>query len=111
MTFLFFYLVELTFRGEGIKIWWGGGNEQIFGWWGDSPYPPSRENLVYGYYTYYTYTYTKELCQQVFIYNEEAPCTSYTSCAKMVILLLQDLSTLCVTDIYSIYFHLSDQCS
>ena len=22
----------------------GGKNEQIFGWWGVSPYPPSREN-------------------------------------------------------------------
>ena len=107
MTFLFFYWVELTFGGEGIKIWWGGGNEQIFGWWVDSPYPLNRENLVYGYYTYYTYTYIKELCQHVFIYDEEAPCTSYTSGAKMAILLLQDLITLCVTDIYSIYFHLS----
>ena len=24
-TFLFFYWVKLTFGGEGIKIWWGGG--------------------------------------------------------------------------------------
>ena len=64
---------------------------------------------IYIYYTYYTYTYTKELCQQVCRYNEEAPCTSHTSCAKVTILLLQDLSTLCVTDIYGIYFHLSVQ--
>ena len=49
-------------------------------------------------------------CQQFFIYNEEAPCTSHTSCAKVAILLLQDLSTSCVTDIYGIYFHLSVQC-
>ena len=49
----------------------------------------------------------KELCQQGFIYNEEAPCTSHT-CAKVAILLL---STLCVIDIYGIYFHLSVQCS
>ena len=49
------------------------------------------------------------LCEQVFIYHEEVPCPSYTSCAKVAILLLQDLSTLCVTDIYSIYFHLSIQ--
>ena len=50
-----------------------------------------------------------KLCQQAFIYNEEAPCTSHTSCAKVAILLLQDLSTLCVADIYGIYFHLSVQ--
>ena len=38
-------------EGEGGKIWWegestgGGGEKQIFSWWGDSPpYPPSREN-------------------------------------------------------------------
>ena len=30
-------------------------------------------------------TYIKELCQQVFIYNEEAPLTSHTSCAKVAI--------------------------
>ena len=49
---------ELTFGGEGIRIWWWGdlsrwgdvrdfsrwGDEQIFGWCGDSPHPPSREN-------------------------------------------------------------------
>ena len=56
--------------------------------------------MLYLYHTYYTYLYIKELCQQVFIYNEEAPCTSDTSCAKVAILLLQDLSTFCVTDIY-----------
>ena len=61
-------------------------------------------------YIYYTYTYIKELCQQVFIYNEEAPCTSHTSFAKVTILLMQDLSTLCVTDIYGTYFHSSVQC-
>ena len=44
-------------------------------------------------------------CQQVSIYNKEALCTSRTSCAKVAILLLQDLSTLCVTDIYGVYFH------
>ena len=41
-----------------------------------------------------------KFCQQVFIYNEEAPCTSYTSCAKVAIFLLQDFSTFRVTDIY-----------
>ena len=82
---------------------------------GNSPHLPSRRNAVYIYYIciyiyiYYTYTYTKELCQQVYRYNEEAPCTSHTSCAKVTILLLQDLSTLCVTDIYGIYFRLSVQ--
>ena len=54
------------------------------------------------YYTYYTYTYITELYQQVFIYNEEAPCTSHTSCAKVAILHLQDL-TLCVSQIYIVY--------
>ena len=73
-------------------------NGQIFGSWGDSPIRPVGKTLF-------------KLCQQVFIYNEEAPCTSHTSCAKVAILLLQDLSTLCVTDVYGIYFHLSDQCS
>ena len=53
----------------------------------------------------------KELCQQVFIHNEEAPCTSHTSCVQVAILLLQDFSTLRVSDIYGIYFHLSVQCS
>ena len=60
---------------------------------------------------YCTYTNIKGLCQQVFIYNEETLCILYTSCARVAILLLQDLSTLCVTDIYGIYFHLSVQCS
>ena len=64
---------------------------------GDSPILPVGKTLY-------------KLCQQVFIYNEEAPCTSHTSCAKVAILLLQDLSTLCVADIYGIYFHLSVQC-
>ena len=43
------------------------------------------------------------ICQQLFIYNEKTPCTSHTSYAKMAILLLQDLSTLSITDIYGIY--------
>ena len=51
----------------------------------------------------YTYTYIKKLCQQVFIYNEEALCTSLTF-TKVAILLLQDLGTLCVTDINGLYF-------
>ena len=55
---------------------------------------------------YYTYAYIKELCQQVSIYNEEAPCTSYTSCAQVAILVLQDLSPFCVTDIYGIYIYI-----
>ena len=90
---------------------------------GTPPIPPVGKTRYYIYiyiyiythihYThiYYTYTYRKELCQQVCIYNEEAPCTSHTSYAKVAILLLQDLSTLCVTDIYGIYFHLSAQCT
>ena len=87
----------------------GGGMSKFLAGGGDSLHPPSTENLVYIYinytYTNYTYTYLKELCQQVFIYNEEALCTSHTSCAKMAILLLQDLSTLCVTVTYVICFH------
>ena len=74
-----------------------GVNEQIFGCWGDSPIPQVGKILC-------------KHCQKVFIHNEEALCTSHTSCAKVAILLLQDLSTLCVTDIYGIYFHLSVQC-
>ena len=126
MTFLFFYWVELTFGGEGIKIWWeggrGGGMSKFLAGGGTPPIPPVGKTRYYIYiyiyiythihYThiYYTYTYRKELCQQVCIYNEEAPCTSHTSYAKVAILLLQDLSTLCVTDIYSVCFHLSVQC-
>ena len=75
--------------------------------------PPSRLIYIYIYiyiYTHYTYTYIKELHQQVFLYNEEVSCTSYTSCGQVAILLLQDLSTLYVTDVYGIYFRLSVQC-
>ena len=38
----------------------------------------------------------------VYIY-EEALCTSQTSCARVAILLLQELNTLCVLAIYAIY--------
>ena len=62
----------------------------FFFWWGDCPILPVGKTLY-------------KLCQQVFIYNEEAPCTSHTSCAKVAILLLQDLNTLCVTDIWYIF--------
>ena len=71
-------------------------NEQIYCWWGDSPIPQVGKTLY-------------KLWQQVFIYNEEALCTSHTSCAKVAILLLQDMSTFCLADIYGIYFHLSVQ--
>ena len=89
--------------GEEIDFWWGEsnglmgrvfrvrGDEQIFGWLGDSPD------------VYYAYTYIKELHRQVFLYNKEAPCTSHTSCVQVAILLLQDLSIFCVTDIYVVY--------
>ena len=63
------------------------------------------------------YTHITELCQQVFIYNEEAHCTSHTSYAHELpqshfgdnqamitcvipILLLRDLSILFIVDIY-----------
>ena len=72
-------------------------NEQIFCSWGDSPIPPVGKTLY-------------KHCQQVFIYNEQGLRTSHTSCLKVAILLLQDLSTLRVTDIYDIYFHMSVQC-
>ena len=93
----------------------GGKNKFLVGGGG---LPPSLQLgkpciYVYIYYThtYYTYKYIKKFCQQVVIYNEEVPCTSHTSCTKVATLLLQDLSTLCVTDIYGIYFHLLFQCS
>ena len=88
------------------------------GW--DSPIAPAGKTLyiyiyvyiyiyiyiyIYNFHIYIlhiTYTYIKELYQQVFIYNEEAPCTSHTSCAKVAILHLQDL-TLCVSQIYIVY--------
>ena len=85
-----------------IDFWWGGGEWANFLLVGDSPIPPVGKTLY-------------KLCQQIFIYNEEAPCTTHTSCAKVAILLLQDLSPLCVADIYGIYgvadiyFHLSVQ--
>ena len=97
MTLLFFYWVESTFGEREEKFGGERVNEQIFAWWGDSPIPLVGKTLY-------------RLCQKVFINNEEAPCTLQTSCAKVAILLLQDLSTLCVTDIYGIYFHFSVQC-
>ena len=79
-----------------------------------SPIPLVEKPCIYIYIyiyiyinpVYYTYAYIKELCQQVSIYNEEAPCTSYTSCAQVAILVLQDLSPFCVTDIYGIYIYI-----
>ena len=45
---------------------------------------------------------------RVFLYNEQVSCRSYTSCAQVAILLLQDLSvSQCVADIcgmYGIYY-------
>ena len=90
MTFLFFSWVALTFGGREQTFGGEVVNEQIFGWLGDSPIPAVGKTLY-------------KLCQQVFIYNEKARCTSHTSCTKVAILLLQDLNTLCVTDIYVIY--------
>ena len=98
---VFFCWVELTFGGEG------RGERANFWLVGTPPIPKVGKTLYIYVYIYYTYAFIKELCQQVFIYNKEAPCTSHT-CAKVAILLL---STLSVTDIYGIYFHLSVQCS
>ena len=58
MIFLLGYNLRIFMWG--IKTGWGelfpgGGDKQSFGWWGDSP----SSHL-------YTYTYIKELCQQVF---------------------------------------------
>ena len=89
MMFLFFYWVELTFVGRESKFGGEGLNEHIYGEWGDSPIPAVGKTLYH-------------LCQQV-LYNEKAPFTSHISCAKVAILLLQDLSPLSVTDIYGIY--------
>ena len=66
---------------------------------------------IHTYIIHYTlfHTHIKELRQQVFLYNEEASCTSYRLFAQVAILLLRDLSTLCVADTYGIYFRLSVQ--
>ena len=88
---------ELTFDGEEIKIWLGEFLQEV---------GMSKFWLVRGTYTYVLYIYIyKRLCQQVFIYNDEAFCTSHTSCAEVAILLLQDLNTLCVTYIYIWYVY------
>ena len=92
LTVLFFYWVELTFGGREWKFGGEGVSEQIFGLWEDSPIPPVGKTLY-------------QLCQHVFTYNEEASCTSHTSCAKVANLLLQGFTTLCVTDIY-IYIYM-----
>ena len=89
MTFLFFHWVELTF-GERESKFGGEGVNEKFLVGGGLPQPPVGKTLY-------------KPCQQVFIYNEKAPCTSHTACAKVAILLLLDLSTLCVTDICGIY--------
>ena len=39
---------------------------------------------LYKYIRNYTYTYKIELWQQVIIDNEEAQCTSHTSCAQVL---------------------------
>ena len=53
---IFFYWIELTFGGSEQKFGGEGVNEQIFGWWEDSPIPPVGKTLY-------------KLSQQVFIYN------------------------------------------
>ena len=40
-----FYWVELIFGGREPKFGGEGVNEQIFGWWGDSPIPPVGKTL------------------------------------------------------------------
>ena len=91
--FIFFIRLNWLSVGGNKNLVERGWMSKFFCWWGDSPILPVGK-IVY------------KPCQQVFIYNKKAPCTSHTSCAKVAILLLQDLSTLCVTDIYRVYFHL-----
>ena len=86
-TFLFFYWVEWW---DGIKISCGGGKWANFCLVEGLLHPPVRKALY-------------KLWQQVFIYNEQGTCTSHTSCAKLTILLLLDLSTFCVTRYMLIY--------
>ena len=86
----------IEFWWEGIKIRWRGTEWTNFWLVGGLPHPVSRKILY-------------KICQKVFIYNEEALRISHTSCAKVTVLLLQDFSTLCVTDIYGIYFHFIQQ--
>ena len=39
---------------------------------------------IYIYINMYIYIYIIELCQQIFIYNEEGQCTSRTSSAQVL---------------------------
>ena len=80
------------FWWEGIKIWRGGGEWPNFWLVGGLPHPPPPVG-----------TTLYKLCHHVFIYNLEAPCISHTSCAKVAILLLQDLSTACHRYIWYIF--------
>ena len=59
MTFLFFYWVELTFGGEGRKIWWeGGGMSKFLAGGGTPPIPPVGKTRCYIYIYMYIYIYT-----------------------------------------------------
>ena len=89
-----FLLVSIDFWWKATKICLEGVNEKMFLLLVGLFHPPVVKTLY-------------KLFQQVFVYNEAAPCTSHTSCTKVAILLLKDLSTLCVADICGIYFHLS----
>ena len=98
-------------------FWWGGkgGMSTFLAGGGIPPIPPVGKTLyiyiyiyiyiymhyIYIYmhiYIYYTYAWIKELCQQVFIDNEEAPCTSHTF-AKWP----PYFWALCVSQIYMVY--------
>ena len=81
MTFLFFYRVELTFAGEGVKIWWTKGKERVSGWCGGRggvsipPIPPVGKNL-YTTSVYITYI----MCQSghlTFVRFEHFVCHRY----------------------------------
>ena len=95
MTLVFIWLNWLLVGGNTNLVGSGWMSKFLVGE-GTPPSPPVEKTL-------------HKLCQQFLIYHEEAPCTSHTSSPKVAILLLQDFSTLCVTDIYGIYFHFIQQ--
>ena len=59
VIFLLGYWVELTFRGEGIKIWWGKTmiSKLLAGGYGDSPFHPVGKTLSLFIYIYILYIY------------------------------------------------------
>ena len=85
----------------------------LAGEWRTTPIPPVGKTLYiynkYIYYTYYTYAHIKDLYQQVLYSLKKSVYITYIYHSGH--LTSENLSTLCVTDMYGIYFHLSVQCS